>query len=226
MVDLFVAAVALIVLAVVVIAMARGSRRIPVGAGLAVIVLAAGTFAVTLYRSQDNGSAGSARVVSVLEPHASTPGPVGEQRLGGALTRVEVPLGSGDKLPQGALDLAPPRAGATPYTGDVSLLCSTPGRAETEQNCSGDQRRDWVAAPIDHHAQVAAAIGDPFADPEACVERTGMRYRDEYVRLTVGRGYCLRQTGPAGAVIGLRILDFPAERPRPVKIFVETIVLG
>jgi hypothetical protein len=209
MVDLSIAAVALLVLAVVVIAMARGSRRVPIGAGLAVIVLAAGTFGVMLYRSQTT----------------SPSSPVGDvtQQFGAAEIRVEVPMGSGDKLPQGALDLDPPRPGRDAYTGDVSLLCSTPGKAETEQNCSGADRRDWVAAPIDHRARLAAAIGDPFADPAACAESNGVRYQDEYLELTLGRGYCLRT---AGQVVAIRIPAFPDERPLPVKIIVQATIVS
>ena len=208
MVDLSIAAVALLVLAVVVIAMARGSRRIPIGAGLAVIVLAAGTFGVMLYRSQTG--------------RAGTPAPVARatQKFGGADIRVELPVGRGDKLPQGALGLNPIQPGPDAYTGDVSLLCSTPGKAETEQNCSGTDRRDWVAAPIGHRAQLAAATGDPFADPAACAD---VPYQDHYLELTAGKAVCART---AGQVVAIRIPAFPGERPLPVKIVVETTVVS
>jgi hypothetical protein len=235
MIDLFLSVGALILLGAAVAVLLRGQRldQARIGVAVAVIVLAAGTFAVALYRSQtgdsrpgtgDGPAAGGASAAGG-EPGASGPVESATQRLGTAVIRVRVPMGSGDTLPQGTLDLDPPRPGVDAYHGDVSLLCSTPGRSEDEQSCGGADRRVWSAEPLGKRAVLGAASGDPFADPNACAEANGVRYGDRYLQLTAGRAYCLRTAGRSGQVVALRVPVFPAEQPLPVKIEVETAVL-
>lgn len=226
MVDLLLAAVAAVVLLGVTVVLVRSERR---GGGrtgvlVAVVVLAAGTFALGLYRGLDKKAdpvmpGGTASAVPVASG-------VPSQGFGTAVLRVEVPMGSGDKLPQGALWLAPPRPGTDAYTGDLSLLCSTPGRTEHQQNCTGAEPRVWTVEPLAKRAVIGPATGDPFADPAACSAANGVTYRPGYLELAAGKGYCARLTGAAGPVYALRIPALPAERPLPARIVVEVAVLG
>jgi hypothetical protein len=218
MVDLFIAGVAVLLLVAVTVAVVRSERltRGRIAAALAVAVLAAGTFAVTLYRSQTSSSESAAPAT----PAVTTSSP--RQGLGAAVLTVDVPMGSGDKYPQGALWLVPPRPGTNAYTGDISLLCSTPGKDEKVQNCTGTDKRVWSAEPLEKRATIGPATGDPFADPAACDESNGVVYGSDYVELTPGRGYCVKKDN--GLVV-LRVPSFPAEKPLPAKIAVEVSVL-
>ncbi|XVV12363.1 hypothetical protein ACQP2X_47475 [Actinoplanes sp. CA-131856] len=216
MVDLVIAGVAVLLLIAVTVAVARGERltRGRLAIALAVAVLAAGTFAVTLYRSQTGPAESSAPVVV-----ASTPP---RQAFGTAVLSVSVPMGSGDKYPQGALWLSPPRAGTNAYTGDVSLLCSTPGKDDKVQNCTGADQRVWSAEPLEKRATIGPATGDPFTDPDACDEDNGVTYGPGYVELAAGKGYCLHR---GGNVMAMRVPAFPSSQPLPSSITVEVSVL-
>ncbi|MEU8815958.1 hypothetical protein [Actinoplanes sp. NPDC048796] len=218
MVDLVIAGVAVLLLIAVTVAVARSERltRGRLATALAVAVLAAGTFAVTLYRSQ-TGHEPEPEAAPVVV--ASTPP---RQAFGTAVLPVTVPMGSGDKYPQGALWLSPPRAGTNAYTGDISLLCSTPGKDEKVQNCTGADKRVWSAEPLEKRATIGPATGDPFTDPNACDEDNGVTYGPEYVELTVGRGYCLRR---GDNVMAMRVPAFPSGQPLPESITVEVSVL-
>jgi hypothetical protein len=222
MLDLFLAGACLVLLLGAVVALARLERRDPgrTAVLVAVIVVAAGGFAVGLYRvlSEPAGTSPPA-------PAAAVTGPV-SQGFGTAVTRVEVPMGTGDKLPQGALVLDPPRPGPDAYTGDVSLLCYTPGKSDHDQNCSGGDKRTWTIEPLAKHAVLAPATGDPFADPGACSTTNGVAYQEKYLELAAGRSYCLRPAGRSAPTVALRIPAFPAERPLPAKLIVETAVLS
>jgi hypothetical protein len=214
MVDLLLAGAAVVVLLIVAVALVRSDRvrRGWLAAAVAVIVLAAGTFAVALYRSQ-------------TDKPDETPAAAPTQGLGAAVLRVEIPMGTGDKLPQGALWLDPPRPGTDAYTGDVSLLCSTPGKAESAQNCTGDDRRAWTVEPLSERATVGPATGDPFADPKACSPSNGVAYQGEYLELAADRSYCLRRKGDDTRTYAIRVPAFPAEKPLPAKLIVEVAVL-
>lgn len=219
MIDLLLAAAALVVLLVVAVVLMRSGRRS--GLLVAVVVLAAGTFAVTLYRGLSNKPEGRGAALPVAG--SSAPGRP-SQGFGAAVLRVEMPMGSGDKLPQGALWLDPPRAGTDAYTGDLSVLCSTPGKTDHQQNCTGEDRRVWTVEPLAQRAVIGPAIGDPFADPQACAE-VGVGYQGAYLELTAGQGYCARPAGRSGPAYALRVPEFPAERPLPARIVVEVAVL-
>ncbi|MFF5082313.1 hypothetical protein ACFY36_35145 [Actinoplanes sp. NPDC000266] len=216
MVDLVIAGVAVLLLIAVTVAVVRSERltRGRLATALAVAVLAAGTFAVTLYRSQTGPAESSPSVVV-----ASTPP---RQAFGTAVLSVSVPMGSGDKYPQGALWLSPPRAGTNAYTGDVSLLCSTPGKDDKVQNCTGADQRVWSAEPLEKRATIGPATGDPFTDPNACDEDNGVTYGPGYVELAAGKGYCLHR---GGNVMAMRVPAFPSGQPLPASITVEVSVL-
>ncbi|XVU25111.1 hypothetical protein ACQPZJ_49335 [Actinoplanes sp. CA-054009] len=217
MVDLVIAGVAVLLLIAVTVAVVRSERltRGRLATAMAVAVLAAGTFAVTLYRSQAGAEDATAAPVVV----ASTPP---RQAFGAAVLSVSVPMGSGDKYPQGALWLSPPRAGTNAYTGDISLLCSTPGKDDKVQNCTGADKRVWSAEPLEKRATIGPATGDPFTDPNACDEANGVTYGPDYVELTAGQGYCLHR---GDGVLAMRVPDFPAGQPLPESIQVEVSVL-
>ncbi|MCY1142635.1 hypothetical protein OWR29_31960 [Actinoplanes sp. Pm04-4] len=221
MVDLLIAVAAVVVLIVVAVVLVRARRlsRAGISAALAVAVVAAGAFAVSLYRSQTTSDEHDLpRVIGSTAP--------AEQGLGTAVLKIQVPMGTGDKYPQGAVWLQPPHPGTDAYTGDVSLLCSTPGKDEKVQNCTGGDQRIWSAEPLEGRATIGAASGDPFADPAACAESNGVKYQDGYLQLTAGRAYCLHKTGDDGEVFALRIPSFPAEKPLPARIDVEMSVLS
>ncbi|MBL7254516.1 hypothetical protein [Paractinoplanes lichenicola] len=220
MVDLVIAVVAVVVLVGVAVVLVRRDRlgRGAIGAALAVAVVAAGTFAVTLYRSQT----GDDPVEPAALPRIIGSSAPAEQGFGTAVLKVEAPMSTESKYPQAALWLAPPRAGTDPYTGDVSLLCATPGKDEKVQNCTGADARVWSAEPLEGRATIGAATGDPFADPGACEESNGVKYQDGYLELAAGKGYCLHKE--AGTV-ALRVPSFPAEKPLPARIDVEMSVL-
>ncbi|MBM2617247.1 hypothetical protein JIG36_16965 [Actinoplanes sp. LDG1-06] len=231
MVDLVIAVVAVIVLIGVAVVLVRGERPSPVRlvAALAVAVLAAGAFAVSLYRSQtgdDSEPAALPRVIGSAGPDAST-GVVGstapaQQGLGTAVVKVEIPMSTASKYPQGAVWLDPPRAGTDPYTGDISLLCATPGKNDTVQNCTGSDQRIWSAEPLEGRATIGPASGDPFADPAACDESNGVKYQDGYLELAAGKAYCLHKDE---GTVALRVPAFPAEKPLPARLLVEMAVL-
>ena len=212
--DLLVAGAAVVLLVVVTVVLLRGERlgRGRIGVALAVVVLAAGTFAVTLYRSRTGEPA--RRPLPTVTSQPATQG------LGVAVRTVPVPMGTGDKYPQGALWLVPPRPGTDAYTGDLSLLCSTPGKNDKVQNCTGADQRVWSAEPLDGHATIGPADGDPFTDPDACAD---VAYQDDYLQLTAGRAYCART--PRDDVVALRVPVLPAARPLPRQIDVEVAVL-
>jgi hypothetical protein len=227
MLDLLLAAGAVVLLVVVTVVLMRSERlgRSRIALALAVAVLAAGTFAVALYRSQtdDPDSPALPRITTLPEITASSPA---QQGLGIAVVPVEVPMGSGDKLPQGALWLSPTRPGTDAYTGDVSLLCSTPGKTDHDQNCAGADQRVWTVEPLAKRALLGPASGDPFDDPAACAESSGVAYRAAYLELTPGRAYCLRRAADPSRTIALRVPSFPADRPLPKKLVVETAILS
>ncbi|GIM93476.1 hypothetical protein [Paractinoplanes toevensis] len=217
MVDLLLAGAAVVVLVAVTVVLVRGERRGLV-ALVALLVLAAGTFAVAVYHRASTGDE-SDSVLPDLPIAVSSPA---AQGLGAAMLHVEVPMGSGDKYPQGAIWLDPPRAGTDAYTGDLSLLCSTPGKTDHDQNCTGGDQRVWTVEPLEKRALVSPATGDPFADPAACDEGN-VSYQPGYLELVAGKGYCARI---ADRVFALRIPSFPADQPLPKALSAEVAVLG
>ncbi|WP_250028285.1 hypothetical protein [Paractinoplanes maris] len=226
MVDLVIAVAAVVVLVAVAVVLVRVRRlsRAGVSAALAVAVIAAGSFAVALYRSQTTSD--TEDLPTVLGSPVVGVSASAQQGLGTAILKVQVPMGSGDKYPQGALWLQPPRPGTDAYTGDLSLLCSTPGKDEKVQNCAGADERVWSAEPLQGRATIGAASGDPFADPAACQESNGVKYQAGYLPLTAGRGYCLHKAGDDAVVFVFRVPSFPAEKPLPARIDVEMSVIG
>src|ERR1700710_2575706 len=118
MVDLSLAVVALLVLLAAVVFLLRDGTRLSrtkLGVSVAVIVLAAGTFAVTLYQSQTDKA----------PARAATPAPVvslsAVPSFGNAIFPLDIPMSKNDHYPEGALYLNAPRVSSDPYTGDVSL---------------------------------------------------------------------------------------------------------
>jgi hypothetical protein len=209
MVDLLLAGAAVALLLIVTVVLLRGERpsRAKLAAAVAVIVVAAGTFAVALYHNQT-----AAKTTSTDLPNPPVGQPASEG-LGAAVHTVEVPMGSGDKLPQGALRLNPTRAGTDPYTGDLSILCSTPGKADHDQNCAGADRRVWSIEPLEKLALITADCdGDDF--------------RPGYLELAENHTYCVRLTADPATIFTLRVPRFPAEQPLPVKIEVEVSTLS
>jgi hypothetical protein len=204
MVDLLLAGAAVALLLIVTVVLLRGERpsRARLAAAVAVIVVAAGAFAVALYHHQT-----APKTTSTDLPNAPLPAPASEG-LGAAVHTVEVPMGAGDKLPQGALRLNPARAGTDPYTGDLSLLCSTPGKADHDQNCTGTDRRVWSIEPLKKLAVVTANC-------------EGADFQPGYLELAEGHTYCARLTADPATTFTLRIPKFPADQPLPTKIVVE-----
>ena len=216
MVDLLLAGAAVVLLLIVTVVLLRGERpgRAKLAAAVAVIVVAAGTFAVTLYHHESADDA----ISTDLPNPTPTLAPAASQGLGAAVITVEIPMGTGDKLPQGALRLSPPRAGTDAYTGDLSLLCSTPGKTDHDQNCTGGDRRVWTVEPLKKRAVIAPAAGDPFHDPAACA---AAEFQPGYLELAADHAYCVRRTDDPATTFGLRVPDFPADQPLPAKIVVE-----
>jgi hypothetical protein len=218
MADLLIAALALVALTVVLVVLFRAETlgRAYFAAGLVIMTLAVAATGVLLYRSHrpdDDGAraAGPASSASV------------QAALGAAVLRLDLKLPAGDKYPQVALLLLdPPRPGPDAWTGDVSLICSTPGKDDNVQHCAGDDARVWSADPLEKRSVVARAVGDPFAGPEACAEANGAAYQSQYMELEEGRAYCLRRTADPKHVIALRIPAFPVEKPLPTGLTVET----
>ncbi|BCJ43236.1 hypothetical protein GCM10010168_00220 [Actinoplanes ianthinogenes] len=213
MADLLIAALALAALAVVLFVLFRAETlgRAYFAAGLAIMTLAAAATGVLLYRSHrpDN-------------PAAKTP-PTAQAALGAAVLRLDLPLPPGDKYPQAAiLLLDPPRPGPDAWTGDISLICSTPGKDDGAQHCTGDDVRVWSADPLEKRSVVARAVGDPFGGPEACAEANGATYQSQYMELEAGRAYCMRRTADPKHVTAFRIPAFPAEKPLPTRLTIET----
>ncbi|GAA4594145.1 hypothetical protein BJY16_001227 [Actinoplanes octamycinicus] len=215
MADLLIAALALLALAVVLVVLFRAETlgRAYFAAGLVIMTLAAAATGVLLYRSHRPDEPGA------------TPGPArsAEAALGAAVLRLDLPLPRGDKYPQAAiLLLDPPRPGPDAWTGDMSLICSTPGKDDTVQNCTGDDVRVWSADPLEKRSVVARAVGDPFAGPEACAEANGATYQSQYMELEAGRAYCMRRTADRKHVTAFRIPVFPSEKPLPTRLTIET----
>ena len=218
MVDLLLGGAAVVLLVVATVVLVRGERlgRVRVAGLAGLIVLAAGTFAVAVYHHQ-----ATADVVPEL-PIASA----ATQGLGTAVLKVEIPMGVGDKLPQGAISLNPPRPGTNAYTGDLSLLCSTPGKADHDQNCTGGDRRVWSVEPLAKLAIIGPATGDPFADPAACDESNGVTYQPGYLEMAAGKGYCVRLAADTTRTYALRVPTFPADQPLPKSLTAEIATLG
>lgn len=221
MVDLLLAGAAVALLVVVAVVLFRGKRPgRPALAGLvSVTVLAAGTFAVAIYHyatAVDDTPAFLPSLPVAAGPSPAAPG------LGTPIQPVEIPMGTVDKLPQGAMWLDPPRPGTDAYTGDLSLLCSTPGKTDHEQNCADADRRVWTVEPLEKRALIAPATGDPFADPRACA----VAFKPDYLELTAGRGYCARLAAAPGRTFAFRVPSFPAGRPLPTSLNTEVAALG
>ncbi len=106
----------------------------------------------------------------------------------------------------------------------MSLICSSPGRGDNVQNCSGADTRVWSADPLEKRSVVARAAGDPFAGPEACAEANGVTYQSQYMELEAGRAYCMRLTADPKHVVAFRIPAFPTEKPLPTGLTIETAV--
>ncbi|GAA0544742.1 hypothetical protein GCM10010172_27920 [Paractinoplanes ferrugineus] len=209
------AAVVLLVIATVVLLRSERLGRARLTGLVALIVLAAGTFAGAIYH---HASSSPAAEVVVPLPIASSAGPA----PGAAISKIELSLGTGDKLPQGALWLDPPRPGTDAYTGDLSLLCSTPGKTDNEQNCTGTDPRVWTVEPLAGRAVLAAASGDPFADPGAC----DVSFAPGYLELAAGRSYCARLTADPKRTHAFRVPAFPADQPLPTSLNAEVVALG
>ncbi|GAA2902909.1 hypothetical protein Acy02nite_45140 [Actinoplanes cyaneus] len=215
MADLLIAALALVALAVVLVVLFRAETlgRTYFAAGLVIMTLAAAATGVLLYRSHKPKGTPAAEVRS---PQAA---------LGAAVQRLELPLPKGDKYPQTAVLLRDQvRPGPDAWTGDMSLICSTPGKDDTVQNCADGDERVWSADPLEQRSVVARAAGDPFAGPEACAEANGATYQSQYLELEAGRAYCMRLTADPGHVVAFRIPAFPTEKPLPTGLTVETAV--
>ncbi|MEV6350800.1 hypothetical protein [Actinoplanes sp. NPDC051851] len=219
MADLLIAVLAFVALAVVLVVLFRSETlgRTYLAAGLVLLTLAAATAGVLIYRAGDSPSSSAAAPTPASSPST-------QAGLGAAVVQVEVPLGRGDKYPQGAIFLDPPRAGTDAYTGDISLLCSTPGKDDTVQNCTGVDERVWSAEPLDDRAVLARAAGDPFAGPEACDTANGVSFQSQYMELEEGRSYCMRKTGDAQQVVAFRIPTFPATTPLPTELLIDVTV--
>jgi hypothetical protein len=214
MADLLIAALALVALAVVLVVLFRAETlgRAYFAAGLVIVTLAAAATGVLLYRSHRPDGTGADPAVSISVQAA----------LGTAVTRLNLRLPAGDRYPQAALLLLdPPRPGPDAWTGDISLICSTPGKGDDAQNCSGADVRVWSADPLQGRSVVARAAGDPFAGPDACAETNGVSYQSQYLELEAGRAYCTRRTADPKHVVALRIPAFPTEKPLPTALTVE-----
>jgi hypothetical protein len=220
MVDLLLAAVAVLVLLATVVFLLRGEERLSRAkliAGMAVIVVAAGTFAVTLYQSLTDKAPAKAVTAAPVVSLSAVPS------LGKAVYPVDIPMSKKDNYPQGALYLNPPRNSADPYTGDVSLGCYTPAKDEKDQNCTGADQRVWAVSPIRKGASTGAAHGDPFTDPAAC---DGVDYKSDFVQLDLGKNYCLRTGAPGDPTVGMRVVAFGAQQPLPTDIKIEAAALS
>ncbi|GAA2644452.1 hypothetical protein [Paractinoplanes durhamensis] len=220
MVDLLLGGAAAVLLIAAMVVLLKGERRPAIS--VALIVLAIGTFAGAIFHYQSTPAA----VLPDLPIASAAVSPAASQGLGTATLHVEVPMGTGDKYPQGAIWLDPPRAGTDAYTGDLSLLCSTPGKTDHDQNCTGADKRVWTAEPLAKRALISPATGDPFADPAACAESNGAAYQAGYLELAAGKGYCVRLTGDTGRTFALRIPSFPVELPLPAALKADIAVLG
>jgi len=219
MVDLSLAVVAVLVLLAAVVFLLREERRLSrakLGACVAVIVLAAGTFAVTLYQSQTDRTPAKAATPAPAVTLSAVPD------FGNAVVPIDIPMSKKDKYPQGALYLNPPRVGSDPYTGDVSLGCYTPAKDEKDQNCTGSDQRVWAVSPIRKGSAVAVAKGDPFTDPAAC---DGVDYQSDFVQLDLGKNYCARTGAPADPTVGLRVVAFGEQQPLPTDLKIEAAAL-
>lgn len=218
--ELLVAALSLLILAATITTLIRLEPlgRGLLAAGMAVVVLATGMFTIAFYRSRIEKPARAAapapQVVVALPPWERQGKPV----------QLTIPFGSGDKLPQGAFLLDPPRLGPDAYRGDVSIQCETAGKGDHEQNCTGKDPRTWIAAPIDQRSLVGAAAGDSLTDPAACEESKGVNYQAEYLELAAGRSYCLRKRGETFQLVALRIVSLSTAQPLPTNVVIETAV--
>jgi hypothetical protein len=220
MIDLSLAVVALVVLLAAVVFLFRDGPRLSgtkLGVGVAVIVLASGTFAVTLYQSQTDKAPEKAATPAPAVSLSAVP------RFGNAVFPIDLPMTKNDNYPQGALYLNPPRASSSPYTGDVSLGCYTPAKDEKDQNCTGSDQRVWAVSPIRKGSAIAVANGDPFTGPAAC---DGVEYKADFVQLDLGKNYCLRTGADADPTVGLHVVAFGAQQPLPTDIRIEAAVLS
>jgi hypothetical protein len=206
-------------LAVTVVALFRSgqpSRGVLAG-GVAVIVLATGVLSIAVYRGWFAAPA-SAAPAPGPSPAAN---PATWQRQAGPV-RLTIPFGRGDKLPQGSMVLSPPGLGPDAYHGDLQIQCETDGKQDSDQNCTGADARTWVALPIDDRALIGAASGDAFTDPAGCDEGKGVTYEADYLEITVGRTYCLRERGDLAHLVTMRVISFSAAQPLPTDAVIET----
>jgi hypothetical protein len=231
MADLLIAALALVALTVVLVVLFRAETlgRTYFAAGLVIVTLAAAATGVLLYRSHRPAEEGSQRPAGDDSHQQSRAAAADAKKpqaaLGAAVRRLDLPLSKGDKYPQAAiLLLDPPRPGPDAWTGDMSLICSTPGKGDAVQHCAGADERVWSADPLRKRSVVARAAGDPFAGPEACAESNGVTYQSQYLELEAGRAYCMRLTADPKHVVALRIPVFPGEKPLPLSLTIETAV--
>jgi len=217
-----VAIVSLVILAVTIGALVRSD---PPGRGLlavalAVTVLATGMFTVAFYRSQLAPTVLAAPAQQ--SPQVVVALPPWQRQV--AAAQLTIPFGDGDKLPQGSLALDPPHPGPDPYQGDLSIECLTDGKGDNVQNCTGQEARTWIAAPMGQRALVGTAKGNALDDPYACDESRGVNYEAEYLEINTGKTYCVRKRGDVSRLVALRIVAFSTTRPLPTNVIIETTV--
>jgi hypothetical protein len=218
--DLLVAVVSLVILVATIAVLVRADRlgRGLLGAGLAVIVLATGMFTIAFFRDRVDPPATAApaappQIVLALPPWKQQGKPI----------RLTIKISSEDSLPQGAFLLNPTRAGADFYHGDIAVECETEGKDDSAANCTGQDKRTWIFAPINSHALVGTAIGDALSDPNACEETKGVNFEGEYLPMTAGRTYCLRERGDTTKLTGLRVVSYSTAQPLPTDLVIETV---
>jgi hypothetical protein len=184
-------------------------KRNRLAAALAVIVLLSGlsTFAL----SWDE-----------RKPAKSPPALPAWHRQGAPNQPLIVEMGPADRLPQGSFYLDPPRPGPDAYIGDVTIECTTPGKPENVQNCTGNQARFYAVEPVNRRSLMAAAVGDAFADAGACEESAGADYQAVYLEIAKNKTYCLRLRGDLRRVVAMRVVSWPTEQPRPIRVVMET----
>jgi len=219
--ELLVAAVSLVALAATITALVRFEPpgRGLLAVGLAVTVLATGMFTVAFYRSQLGPPAAAAPVER--NPQVVVALPPWQRQV--ATQQLTIGFGTGDKLPQGAFLLDPPRPGPDPYQGDVSIECLTDGKDEGVQNCTGKNARTWIAAPIQQRALVGTANGNALDDPYTCDESRSVNYEAEYLELATDKTYCVRKRGDVSRLLALRVVAFSTAQPIPTNVIIEAV---